>query len=244
MSKSPFSKKYKELEKRFRQQARAEGNVYLPNVPPKAKVDYVFIAMEPSFGGWASSIDNACKKVRNGFRNFVNSFEDYLLHYSIREYLCQDDQTYHVTDFSKGAMFVEKANQEREKRYRVWYQLLMDELKLIQKPNSIVFGIGKSVEKSLKQHDFDDLSAILLHYSPQAARWRKKCIEGEEDRFEILSKSVSIDDIIRTATEVLTETDMPETMQQKTLDRVKQSKLTHSRKMLLFCYKSTFANWR
>ncbi|MBD04581.1 MAG: hypothetical protein CME24_09585 [Gemmatimonadetes bacterium] len=48
-----FKAAYQTLEAKFRDQAEHDGSVYLPNPGPTGPVDYVFVAMEPSLGGWA-----------------------------------------------------------------------------------------------------------------------------------------------------------------------------------------------
>lgn len=69
--------------------AEADGDVCLPNPEPSGLVDYVFICMEPSLGGWAKNGDEARAKVAAGFRNFVYLDRGTLaLHFAIREYLC------------------------------------------------------------------------------------------------------------------------------------------------------------
>ena len=71
---------YHDLEQRFREQVQmdrahaikrvVEGwGIYLPCKEPENQVDYVFVGMEPSFG-WARDMDDAVKKIAEGFRNF------------------------------------------------------------------------------------------------------------------------------------------------------------------------------
>jgi hypothetical protein len=89
--------------------SEADGDVFLPNPEPLGPVEYVFVCMEPSLGGWARSPDEAKARVEAGFRNFVSSVEDFILHFCIRQYLCEPTEHYHITDLSKGAMLVERA---------------------------------------------------------------------------------------------------------------------------------------
>jgi hypothetical protein len=74
---------------RFRTQAEADGDIYVPNVEPSGPVEYVFIAMEPSVGRWARSPQEARAKLEAGFRNFVADEVGgvVLLHHAIRHYL-------------------------------------------------------------------------------------------------------------------------------------------------------------
>ena len=89
--------------------AESEGDVFLPNTEPEGPVQYVLICMEPSLGRWARSADEARSKVEAGFRNFLFSMEDFILHFCARLYLCKPKERYHITDLSKGAMLVKRA---------------------------------------------------------------------------------------------------------------------------------------
>src|SRR5699024_7817782 len=104
-----------------------DGDVYLPNIEPVGPVQNILICMEPSLGRWASSGNEAINKVKSGFRNFLYSMEDFILHYCVRRFLCENNASYHVTDISKGAMLIEKANTHRNERYGRWFSLLQEE---------------------------------------------------------------------------------------------------------------------
>src|SRR5262245_65519828 len=99
-----FRTAYRDLEERMRARAVADGDIFLPNPEPEGPVHYVLICMEPSLGRWARSADEARSKVNAGFRNFVSSIEDFILHFSIRRSLCRPERRWHITDLSKGAM--------------------------------------------------------------------------------------------------------------------------------------------
>src|SRR4051812_17984325 len=98
-----FHAAYRELEQRMKALAEADNRVFLPNPEPSGPVQYVLITMEPSLGWWArGSADYARSRVEAGFRNFLYSTEDFILHFCVRRYLCGTSERYHVTDFSKG----------------------------------------------------------------------------------------------------------------------------------------------
>ncbi len=122
-----FQAAYRELEARMKVLAEADGDVFLPNPEPSGPVEYVFVCMEPSLGRWARSADEARAKVKAGFRNFISSIETIILHYCIRQYLCEPTEQYHITDLSKGAMLVKRAGVTRTQRYDRWYGLLLEE---------------------------------------------------------------------------------------------------------------------
>src|SRR5262245_47889459 len=123
-----FRAAYLKLEERMRERAEADGDVFLPNPEPLGTVQYVLICMEPSLGWWArGSVDYARSRVEAGFRNFLFSIEDFILHFCVRHYLCRPTERYHITDFSKGAMHVKHAGLARIERYDRWYALLHEE---------------------------------------------------------------------------------------------------------------------
>src|SRR5205823_5284840 len=108
---------------RMKALADADGDVFLPVAEPEGPAHYVLIAMEPSLGWWARSADEARSKVEAGYRNFLFSIEDFILHFCVRRYLCGAAERYHITDLSKGAMLVERASLARSERYDRWFGL-------------------------------------------------------------------------------------------------------------------------
>jgi hypothetical protein len=89
-----FRTRYREIERQTRALAEADGDIFLPNPEPEGPADYVFIGMEPSLGRWARSADEARSKVAAGFRTFLYSIEDFILHFCIRRYLCEPPERY------------------------------------------------------------------------------------------------------------------------------------------------------
>lgn len=160
--------------------------VYLPNVKPKHMVDYIFVAMEPSFG-WADSVEDGEKKVEKGFRNFITSDDAKgtlnLLKLSIDRFLLGCGETYHLTDVSKGAMPVKIADIDREQRYKEWYSLLLKEIDVVGKPGASIIAIGKKVGKFLRQNDLEGKTGQrlhdVMHYSAaNVGNWK---MEAERD---------------------------------------------------------------
>jgi hypothetical protein len=237
---SKFLNEYHALEERMRALAESDGDVYLPNPTPQSQVDHVFICMEPSRGHWASGRQEAQSRINAGFRNFLSSMEDFLLHFAARHYLCSAGEEYHVTDLSKGAILVEVANVDREDRYDRWYPLLLDELRLIARPGARIFAVGRPVALHLEKRDFPMEFRRILHYSGQAAAGRNACIEGLESDFEAFRGSVTHEDILANAREVLTRAQIPDEIQRVTLARLRRRQLTESRLKLLFCYRLSF----
>lgn len=190
--------RYEKLECSFRAQverdkvhaverAKQVGRVYLPCREPKAQVDYIFVGMEPSFN-WVknNSIEHAEKKIEEGFRNFQRPRDD---KHPLALFICSIERflgkpCYHLTDLSKGAMPVEVAALDRDRRYKEWYPLLLEEIEIVGKPGAPVIAIGTKVEEFLQKHDLKGRTGRqlygVLHYSNNAASHRGR--EAENDR--------------------------------------------------------------
>ena len=157
--------------------------------------------MEPSLGRWARTPQEARAKIEAGFRNFVADEvgDVVLLHHAIRHYL--GTESYHLTDFSKGALFGARANIDRTQRYDRWYPLLKAELKLVG-PEAQIFAVGKKVAQHLRGRGFPKFAEIL-HYSRLAGRARAAAIGGHETEFGAFRTTVTMKDVLGTAEKVL-----------------------------------------
>ena len=235
-----FSTAYRELNERMKHLAESDGDVYVPNPEPASPVQHVMVCMEPSMGRWARSPADARAKVEAGFRNFLYSIEDFILHMAARRYLCGAAQNYYITDFSKGAMLVERANLARTERFSRWYGLLREEIELVSTADSDIVAVGMAVANQLELHHFQRPFTRVIHYSGQAAAARNACILGWEDDFRTFSESVSLADVISTAKSVLDACDYPGEFSQPTMARLARSDFSISRKKLLFNYKIAF----
>jgi hypothetical protein len=235
-----FIRAYRELDQRMKVLAESDGDIYLPNPEPTGLVDYVFICMEPSLGHWARSAEEARAKVASGFRNFLAGIEPMLLHFSARRFLCDNSQRYHITDFSKGAMLVEHAGKDRTDRYEKWYALLQEEIELIAAPGARVIAVGKAVAEHLRRHSFDRKVTEVIHYSPLAGSARNARLKKHEDQFRKFESSISFQDILSTAREVLEESRVPPAVFNEAFSIVARSRLSESRRKLVYCYKLDF----
>lgn len=235
-----FRRSYADLEARMKAQAEADGDVYLPNPEPSGPVDYLFICMEPSLGHWARSAEEANSRVAAGFRNFLAGIDPMLLHFAVRQFLCRNGQRYHVTDFSKGAMLVERAGSARTARYDRWYDLLQEEVGLLTVPDSHVVAVGGDVASHLKKREFSRPVSQVLHYSPLAGRARSECVRGREHEFAVFAKGTSKSDLLAMARAVLSDAAVPPDIYRDALSIIERAKLSESRLKLLFCYKLQF----
>lgn len=220
--------------------------IYLPNLIPKKRLEYILIAMEPSFGRWAKDENEAEIKIKQGFRNFILSWDDFIFHYCIINYL---SPSYYVTDISKAAMKVRDANRWRNEIYPKWIKLLKEEIRVIGKNDCKLIFVGRSVRKFLEieMSDFNVVKTVL-HYSGQAGKQRKKMSDKyPEDYINFISiQNLSSQLIIDFAEKFLEENSIPSQMMKWILQRLKdnKSKLTESRKQLMFSYYQEFSEIR
>ncbi|MBL8238353.1 MAG: hypothetical protein JNM66_13090 [Bryobacterales bacterium] len=239
-----FHAAYRQLETRMRALAESDGDVFLPNPEPIAPVQYVLICMEPSLGWWAKSADEARSRVDAGFRNFLFSPEDFILHFCAQRYLCGTGQRYFITDLSKGAMLVSRAGAARAERYDRWYALLLEELNLCATPDACIVAVGNVVSQQLLRRQFQRPFTRVIHYSGQAGPARRAGIVGHEASFQAFVGSVSLDDLVATAAATLEAAGVPQNIRDEALARLAKSQLTVSRQQLIFNYKRAFEAMR
>jgi hypothetical protein len=217
---------YRELQERMRALAKSDGDVFLPNPEPLGPVDYFLICMEPSLGWWARTPDQARSRVEAGFRNFLFSIEDFILHFCVRQYLCESNQRYQITDLSKGAMLVHRAGCARSQRYDRWYAFLLEELNLCATPDAGIIAVGNVVSQHLTRRGFQRPFTRVIHYSSQAGSARRAGIAGREDSFQAFRGSVSLQDVVATAETALMAAHVPSEISDETLSRLAKSQLT------------------
>ena len=239
MSNQNFKQAYNQLEVCMGDFAKKNGEIYVPNIVPDSPVDYIFICMEPSLGEWAKNRDDAESKLRDGFRNFLDGFNTMILHYAIRNYLCQDNQRYHITDLSKGAMLVKDADNNRIKRYENWYPLLLDEMNLVASTNVKVFAVGSHVAKFLQKQQFPYFTQ-LIHYSSQAASHWDRVVQEHGEDFQRFQDTVTYEDFLNNAKAVIESSKVPLVISEWVLEKLCRSNLTLSRRKLMFNYKLIF----
>ena len=223
--------------------AEADGDIFLPNPAPSGPVDYALVCMEPSLGRWATTPKLASERIAAGFRNFIYSLEDFILHYCESRYPCDKGQRYFLTDVSKGAMLVHRAGNERAERYNRWHNLLTDELELLLRPYGRVIAVGSAVSKHFRDRGLRDFSTIM-HFSRQAATGRNAAIAGREEEFEAYREEVTLRDVVDNAEHYMSACGIPASIQAQTLARLSATALTDSRRKLMFAYKAAFEAMR
>lgn len=217
--------------------------VYLPNLIPGNKVKYIFIAMEPSFGRWAKNEEDANRRIREGFRNFILTWEDFVFHYCIATYL---SPSYYVTDISQAAMKVNDADYWRNRIYPKWIELLKEEIEIIGQEDCKLIFVGKKVETFLKPKLYNakfsnrEVLKTILHYSGQAGMKRKEMAQKYPEEYQDFKKNQDLSSkvILDFAQIFLKENDIPAKIMRWILRKLNNSrtKLSESRKELIFTY--------
>lgn len=243
-----FQQRYAALEDKFKAQIEKDNeyfewkgkqrSYYLPNIEPDGKVEFVLVAMEPS--GFADESDpSLCRDKPVCPRNFSCSVEDFILHFCIREYLCADGQTYHITDIAKGGMSTQQARGSSGERWERWYPWLCQELKLVAKPGALVIAVGKGVGDFLKGRRTPNFRGSLLHFSNNANIARTIAPQLLCEQYREFSTNLRWDDVVHNARDVMKGEEFNK-WRSRTLQRLKRGE-TESRKMLMFTYKCQFA---
>ena len=166
-----FEAAFQKLEKQFKRMVKEENEkygakgVFLPNVAPLGPVDFVLIGAEPSRGSWARTDEEAREKIAKGFRNFGGCLHCEPLHYCVDEFLCRRSGSYYLTDLAKGAVSGTVSWREGMQKYERWYGLLLEELKLVAKPNAIIISIGDRAAGFLVQRGLRGHIGKIPHYS-------------------------------------------------------------------------------
>lgn len=244
-----FGDEYAALEGDFKRQVEKDNkelgikSLFLPNIRPEGPVDFVLIAQEPSLGG--GGLEKEREKIKQGDRNFSGSFEDFILHFCIREYLCKCGKSYHLTDLAKGAMKTDDAGFKPEVRYDRWYPLLEKELRLVAKPGARIISIGRKVEDFLNKKKLARHLGEIPHYALTANKHWGKSIKGWEEAYRKFCAEVEREYIERVAEEVLEQGGVGADLKEEKLKRLSRgSGLTESRKKLMFDYKVDFESMR
>jgi hypothetical protein len=240
MNNQKFENAYNELEVRMGDLAKKNHEIYVPNIVPYCPADYIFICMEPSLGEWARNRDDAESILKAGFRNFLDGYNTMILHYAIRKHLCRNNQRYHITDLSKGAMLVRHAEIDRLVRYENWYPLLLEEIELVASAHAIVFAVGSHVAQFLEKQNFHRPTTRLIHYSGTAVRHWDTVIREHKKNFKLFQSSVTQEDFLDTAKDVIESSRVPSVISERALGRLRRGNLTLSRLKLMFNYKVCF----
>ena len=243
-----FQQRYEALERKFKAQIEEDNqcferkglqpSYYLPNNEPDGKVKFVLVGMEPS-GSADKSDPSLCHEKPVCPRNFSCSIEDFILHFCTREYLCDSRPLYHITDIAKGGMPTRQARETAGWRWKKWYPLLCEELKLVTKLDVPVIAVGKGVGDFLKGQNTPNFRGSILHFSNNANVARTIAPQLLSEQYNDFSKTLRWDDVVQNASDVMKGEEFDK-LRSRTLQRLKHGE-SESRKMLMFTYKCQFA---
>ena len=185
--------------------------------------------------------DWECVKDREN-RNFCGSIYDFIFHYCIRNYLCKEDQTYYLTDLSKGAMSVKQATATSRETYKRWYPLLVEELNLMAKSEGThIIAIGRKVQTFLRKRTEFERIDWVSHYSRNATPYKIKAIQPCINEFPGFAETLNFDDVLNTTEDVLNRAGYSEASREdKHRKLLKGARFTNARKKSVFCYKKRF----
>ena len=245
-----FNEAYAGLESAFLEQVRLDNADGWPhshlvsNFVPKGPADFVLIAMEPSLGGGQPHDPATCECIDSKSKNFAFSIEDFILHFCIRQYLCQGGTTYHLTDLAKGQMSVRQAKQQQWQRWERWYQLLQRELQLVAKPGAPVISIGREVERFLTAQELEKHVGSIVHFAKSAGKAQKQPAGEQPDAYGRFRSTVTPSDLENTVRDVLKcEPNAPDI--EDTLSRLQiHGRFSEHKRKLMFAYKVRFETWR
>jgi hypothetical protein len=237
---------YQEHQAHMKALAEEDGDAFLPNLTPRGRVDYIFICMEPSLGRWAydaacgkATVERARAEVERGVRNFLPSGDLAMLYYAASKFLPAG--RCYMTDISKGAMPITKANIDRTQRYNRWFPSLLKEISIVAAPGAKFFAVGNAVEKQLNDREFPHPFTTILHYSSVAAPHRAHAVRGHEESFEEFKLSMSRERLREVAEDVFAAScDVPQDIRDYTF-RKHDRKPSNSLAQLAFTYKLAFS---
>ncbi len=135
-------------------------SVFLPNPAICSKPEYCLIAMEPL----DKDLDLLKRKIDKGYQNFVEGYEELILHYSAYSHLGDEGFNYYITDLTKGSMTSKDAKKSKKERWPKWQELLKEEMALLGNPKRI--AIGKGVNRFMNnKKSILSTDDYILHYS-------------------------------------------------------------------------------
>ena len=235
-----FSEQYDALQHQWRQRAKNHGHQYLQYLAPRSPVDYVLVGKMTSIGEKdAAMTEPGCyPAIDPPHFNLHVSLGDLILNYGAHEHLCKAGETYYLTDLGKCAVPPGRAKGKvEEKEFDEWYPVLLEELKLVAKPNATVIPVGGATGNFLKRRtNFPyRLTEPILHWSRAAFVAAKMASSFFPDEWLEFSQTTSWDDLRASTEEILTEAGLSHHM--ATIDRRYRDRFRETQIHLMFTYK-------
>ncbi|MCE2501723.1 MAG: hypothetical protein J4G13_12820 [Dehalococcoidia bacterium] len=196
---------YENLQSKWRQLAIKRKRQYLQYLAPRARVDFVLAGKMTSIGekDAAEIPPGEYPDIDPPGYNLLTSIGDLILNYGAHRHLCQPGERYYLTDLGKGAVPPKYAKGKTQKEeFTAWYPMLLEELKLVAKPDTTVVPIGSATGDFLRaQPNFPyRLTTPILHWSRAAVSAAKMAGSLFPREWDEYRRSTSWEDL-RTSTE-------------------------------------------
>ena len=184
-----FARAYRELEDKFKAMVDEDKHIhgveslFLPNVKPTGRVDYVLVGMEPGLSGCDKDFETAKKKIAEGkCENWGRCPQTSTVVFAVWKYLCRKDKTkYYFTDLAHGSMKAGSKGAKDHDKYERWYPLLEEELALVAKPNAKIISIGNTVSKFLAEKGLHGQAGMVAHPAPMGLGFAGKEIPAHPE---------------------------------------------------------------
>jgi len=209
------------------------NSIYLPNPIFTPTPKYCLVAMEPSLGGMAVEIFQ--NLINQGFKNFLYSQGDFILHYCAYNFLCNGSFDYLISDLSKGAMKTNLANSERNTRYENWQNIFRQELGFFGNPYLI--SVGRTVENFLISKGFK-VETYVMHYSGQNSIRFTSYYNQHSEKFLTDNLHIKLKEFAARTFQML---EYPPELQTQILGRLFNKELAPSRKGMFLYYMDKFS---
>lgn len=220
--------------------------VHLPTLLPLKPVPYIVVSAEPSLGFAKDKSDWGVEAmVAGGYRNFMHSWEDFILHHCLKKKL----RNYYATSISKAALDAQNSDHWRDVFLKASLPTFLHEVELLSTPDAVILPLGNRTAQFLAEVDVPrTVAKPLIHFSRTASRWRSRLPEAHPEAYQTFAKDLEPIQLIRSADHTLMTlyqmeasifgTPVPYDLIQNRLDYLRDSKagLSESRKQLIFTY--------
>ena len=235
-----FREQHDALQHQWRQRAKDHGHQYLQYLAPRSPVDYVLVGKMTSIGEKdAAMTEPGCYPTIDppGFNLHV-SLGDLILNYGAHRHLCKPGETYYLTDLGKCAIPPGRAKGKlQDNEFHDWYPILLEELKLVAKPNATVVPVGGATGNFLKgQPDFPyPLAEPVLHWSSAAIVAAKMASSLFPDEWKEFLEATNWEDLRSSTEEIFREAGLDQHMDD--IDRRYKERFRETQIHLMFTYK-------
>ena len=235
-----FREKYDALQHQWRKRAKDHGHHYLKYVAPRDPADFVLVAKMTSIGekGVAETEPGCYPAIDPPHFNLHVSLGDLILNYGAHRHLCKPGETYYLTDLGKCAIPPGRAKGKlQDNEFHDWYPILLEELKLVAKPNATVVPVGGATGNFLKgQPDFPyPLAEPVLHWSSAAIVAAKMASSLFPDEWKEFLEATNWEDLRSSTEEIFREAGLAQHMDD--IDRRYKERFRETQIHLMFTYK-------